>query len=59
MGNRYQHLEASFAEAQEVQTVLVLLRVHGVEVPDSLLRLADRLGGLVYGLLRAEVRCKR
>ena len=59
LGNRYQHLEASYAEAQEVQTVLVLLRVHGVEVPDSLLRLADRLGGLVYGLLRGEARCKR
>jgi hypothetical protein len=41
---------------QEVQTDLMLLRVHGVDVPISLSRQADRLGGLIYGLLRTEAR---
>jgi hypothetical protein len=101
MGNRYQHLEAAYAENQDVtitnvtlrfvssaklpvrsrsrkanqlveenleslreelasekgrrkQTDLMLLQVHGVDVPISLSRQADRLGGLIYGLLRAE-----
>jgi four helix bundle protein len=56
MGNRYQHLEAAYAETQEVQTDLMLIRVRGVDVPISLSRQADRLGGLIYGLLRAEAR---
>jgi four helix bundle protein len=55
-GNRYQHLEAAYSENQEVQTDLVLIREHGFEVPLALLQQADRLGGLIYGLLRAEAR---
>ncbi len=55
-GNRYQHREAAFAENQEVQSDLVLMRARGVEIPVAILRQADRLGGLVYGLLRAELR---
>ncbi len=54
MGNRFQHLEAAYAENQEVQCDLLLLRVRGVDVTDSILRLAHRLGGMIYGLLRAE-----
>ncbi len=56
LGNRVQHLEAAYAENQEVQCDLLLLRGRGVDVPDAVLRLADRLGGMVYGLLRAEGR---
>jgi hypothetical protein len=56
VGNRYQHLEAAYAETLEVQTDLRLLRIHGVDVPASLNRQAERLGGLIYGLLRAEAR---
>jgi len=56
LGNRYQHLEAAYAENQEVQSDLVLMRARGVEVPESITQDADRLGGLIYGLLRAEVR---
>jgi len=55
-GNRYQHLEAAYAENQEVQSDLVLMRARGVEIPATALGQADRLGGLVYGLLRAELR---
>ena len=54
MGNRYLHLEAAYAENQEVQVDLVLIRARGVEIPAGLLHLADRLGALVYGLLRRE-----
>ncbi len=56
LGNRYQHLEAAYAENQEVQSDLVLMRARGVEIPAAVLHHADRLGGLIYGLLRAEVR---
>ena len=56
LGNRYQHLEAAYAENQEVQSDLVLMRARGVEIPGAVLRHADRLGGLIYGLLRAELR---
>jgi four helix bundle protein len=56
MGNRYQHLEAAYAECQEVQTDIVLISKHGFDVPVALSRKADRLGGLIYGLLRAEIR---
>ena len=55
MGHRYQHLEAAYAESQEVQSDLVLTRARGVDVPVVCLDRADRLGGLIYGLLRAEV----
>jgi hypothetical protein len=54
LGHRFQHLEAAYAENQEVQCDLLLLRGRGVEVADAMHRLADRLGGMVYGLLRAE-----
>jgi len=54
LGNRRQHLEAAYAENQEVQSVLVLLEVRGVAVPDAVIRRADRLGGMIYGLLRAD-----
>jgi hypothetical protein len=53
LGNRYQHLEAAYAENQEVQSDLALMRARGVEIPGAVLRHADRLGGLIYGLLRA------
>ena len=33
LGNRYQHLEAAYAENQEVQSDLVLMRARGVEIP--------------------------
>jgi hypothetical protein len=56
MGNRYQHLEAAYAENQEVQSDLVLIRGRGIEVRQAVLVNSDRLGGLIYGLLRAEVR---
>jgi len=56
LGNRYQHLEAAYAENQEVQSDVALMRARGVEVPAAVLHHADRLGGLIYGLLRAEQR---
>ena len=59
LGNRWQHLEAAYAENQEVQSDLLLMAARGVEVPDGVVSLADRLGGLVYGLLRAEARSTR
>ena len=58
LGSRYQHLEAAYAENQEVQSDLVLMRARGVEIPAAVLHHADRLGGLIYGLLRAELRGK-
>jgi len=54
LGNRRQHLEAAYAENQEVQSDLLLLRSRGIPVPVAVAAEADRLGGLVYGLLRAE-----
>lgn len=56
LGNRYQHLEAAYSENQEVQSDLRLMRARGVEVPGAVLCQADRLGGVIYGLLRAEAR---
>jgi hypothetical protein len=55
-GNRYQHLEAAYAENQEVQSDLVLIGARGVDVPGAVIRRAGRLGGLIFGLLRAEDR---
>ena len=55
LGNRHQHLEAAYAENQEVQTDLLLLGSRGIPVPAVVVAQADRLGGLIYGLLRAEV----
>jgi hypothetical protein len=59
LGNRYQHLEAAFAESQEVQSALEIIHALGGEIPTTVIRLADRTGGLVYGLLRAEARARR
>mgnify|MGYP006300568919 CR=1 FL=1 len=56
LGNRYQHLEGAYAENQEVQSDLLLISGRGIEVPESVLRTADRLGGMIFGLLRAEAR---
>jgi four helix bundle protein len=56
MGHRYQHLEAAFAENQEVQTALELIKARQIEVPVNVISQADRLGALIYGLLRADVR---
>ena len=56
MGNRTQHLEGAYAECQEMQTALRLLRAHRIALPETLFRHADRLGGLIYGLLRADKR---
>ena len=55
-GNRYQHLEAAYAENQEVQGDLLLLRARGIDIPVVVTQRADRLGGLIFGLLRAEGR---
>jgi hypothetical protein len=55
LGNRHQHLEAAYAENQEVQSDLLLLRSRGIPVAVAVDAAADRLGGLIYGLLRAEV----
>jgi len=54
LGNRRQHLEAAYAENQEVQSDLLLLRSRGIPVPVAVVDQADRVGGLIYGLLRAE-----
>ena len=59
MGNRYQHLEAAYAENQEVQSDLALMVARGVKIPTAPLRQADRVGALIYGLLRAEVRVRK
>lgn len=56
LGNRYQHLEAAYAENQEAQTALQIIRDVGGEVSDSLFHQADRVGGLIYGLVQAEAR---
>jgi hypothetical protein len=56
MGNRYQHLEASYAENQEVKAVLELVKARQIEIPVAMIRQADRVGALIYGLLRAELR---
>lgn len=58
MGNRTQHLEAAYAEAQEVQTALSLLEAREIEIPPVVIQQADRLGGLIYGLLRADIRAR-
>jgi four helix bundle protein len=56
MGNRFQHLEAAYAEVQEVKTTLELIRARQIEVPAEAVQQADRLGALIYGLLRADKR---
>lgn len=51
-GNRYQHLQGAYAEAREAQRVLVLMTRLGLAVPADTVERADRLGGLLFGLLR-------
>ena len=58
LGNRYQHLEAAYAENQEVQSDLALLRGRRIQIRPSTIALASQVGGLVYGLLRAEWRAR-
>ena len=53
-GLRYIHLEVAYAETQKVQADLEMLCDRGIRVPHSLIRQADRLGGLIYGLLRSD-----
>ena len=59
LGNRRQHLEAAYAENQEVQSALALLEARGIAITSEVSNAADRLGGMIYGLLRAEVQCPR
>jgi site-specific DNA recombinase len=40
-------------EREEAQTDLEMLVVSGIDVPQSLIKQADRLGGLIYGLMRS------
>jgi hypothetical protein len=54
LGNRYQHLEAAYAENQEVQSDLALLVGRRIQISASTVALASQVGGLVYGLLRSE-----
>ncbi len=54
LGNRYQHLEAAYAENQEVQSDLMLLQGRGIRLHPATICLANRVGGLIYGLLRSE-----
>jgi hypothetical protein len=54
LGNRRQHIEAAYAENQEVQCDLLLVSGRGTDIAEALVRLADRLGGMIYGLLRAD-----
>jgi four helix bundle protein len=56
MGNRTQHIEGAYGECQELRTALRLLSARGIAVPETVAHQADRLGGLIYGLLRAERR---
>jgi len=58
LGNRYQHLEAAYAENQEAQSYLELLQRRGVRVSHAVVDHAQRLGGLIYGLLRAEIKAR-
>jgi hypothetical protein len=58
MGHRTQHLEAAFAENKEVQTALTLLQSRAIDIPLAVIRQADRLGGLIYGLLKADLEAR-
>jgi len=55
LGNRYQHIEAAYAENQEVQSDLYLLAHRGLEISAAINDQAQRLGGLIFGLLRKEM----
>jgi len=58
LGNRYQHLEAAYAENQEAQSDLQLLLCRRVGVRRAVVDKAQHLGGFIYGLLRAEVKTR-
>lgn len=58
MGNRYLHIEGAYGECQEMRTALRLISARGIAIPESLTQQANRLGGLLYGLLRAERRTR-
>ncbi len=51
-----QQPRAAYAEVQEEQSALTLMAVRGIEIPEVVVDTVDRLGGLVYGLLRFERR---
>jgi four helix bundle protein len=56
MGNRTVHIEGAYGECQELRSALRLISIRGIAIPETVLRQANRLGGLIYGLLRAERR---
>jgi four helix bundle protein len=56
MGNRALHIEGAYGECQELRTALRLISARRIAIPESVVQQADRLGGLIYGLLRAERR---
>jgi four helix bundle protein len=51
-GNRFQHLQGAYAEAREAQRALLLMQRLGLGVPTETVAQADRLGGLLFGLMR-------
>ena len=57
-GGRSKHLEAAYAENKEVQTALTLLQARAIDIPPAVIREADRLGGLIYGLLKADLEAR-
>jgi len=58
-GNRWVHLVRAYGECQEVQEDLEQLQDCGIDVPAELTQQADRLGGLIFGLLRSSLRNDR
>lgn len=51
-GNRLQHLQGAYAEAREAQRALLLMQRLAFGVPAETIALADRLGALLFGLMR-------
>jgi hypothetical protein len=49
-------MEAAYAENQGAQSDLILICARGVDIPGAVIRRADRLGGMIFGLLRVEGR---
>jgi hypothetical protein len=39
-----------------VQAVIELVKARQIEVPDDVAQQANQVGGLIYGLLRADMR---
>ena len=46
-GNRFQHLQGTYAEALEAQRALLHMQRLGLGTPTETVALADRLGGLL------------